>query len=85
MSDAHDKPSDSDRSGATTCYATDRDHQIIDAVSIALDGRIGYVDDAVRLRANILCGGGRNDKLLTACEIAVAYIRWAQDLKQEKA
>lgn len=60
--------------------ATDSDHRIIDAVSVALRGQIGSDDDVARLRQQIE-GGESTDKLETACEIAVAFIRWAQDLK----
>lgn len=63
--------------------ASDWDHRIIDATSIALDGKIGRDDDVDRLREKIEQGEGE-DKLKTACEIAVAFIRWAQDLKQDK-
>lgn len=61
--------------------ATDRDHRIIDSTSVALEGRIGSEDDVHRLVNQIKCGGGTKDKLETACEIAIAFIRWAQDLK----
>jgi hypothetical protein len=60
--------------------ATDWDHRILDAVSVALDGKIGQDDDITRLRSQIE-NGSSVDKLNTACEIAVACIRWAQDLK----
>jgi hypothetical protein len=63
--------------------ATDHDRRIIDAVSYALDGRIGSDDDVERLRKQIE-GGSSTDKLKTACEIAVAFIRWAQDLKDAR-
>ena len=62
--------------------ATDWDHKIIDAVSIALEGRIGQSDDISRLQAQII-NGPSEDKLKTACEIAVAFIRWSQDLKNK--
>ena len=60
--------------------ATEWDHRIIDAVSVALDGKIGQDDDIARLKQQIE-GGPSTDKLHTACEIAVAFIRWTQDLK----
>lgn len=63
--------------------ATDWDHRIITGVSVALDGKIGQQDDVERLRTQIE-GGPSEDKLKVACEIAVAFIRWAQDLKQQR-
>lgn len=63
--------------------ATDQDHRIIDGVSYALKGQIGRDDDVKRLREQIE-GGSSDDKMRTACEIAVAFIRWAQDLKDER-
>ncbi len=66
-----------------TKFASEWDHKIIDGVSIALDGRIGFADDVERLRSQIE-GGSSQDKLKTACEIAVAFIRYAQDLKEER-
>lgn len=65
--------------------ASDNDHRIIDATSIALDGSIGRDDDVQRLRHQIEQGNTSpgKDKLQVACEIAVAFIRWAQDLKPE--
>lgn len=62
--------------------ATDNDHRIIYATSIALNGKIGQDDDVARLRQQIELGSS-DDKLRTACEVAVAFIRWAQDLKKE--
>lgn len=61
---------------------TDKDHRIIDATSIALDGKIGESDDVTRLK-NQIHQSDSEDKLSTACEIAVAFIRWAQDLKEQ--
>lgn len=61
--------------------ATDWDHRIIDGVSIALSGKIGSDDDVARLRKQIE-EGESTDKLETACKISVAFIRWAQDLKE---
>ncbi len=61
--------------------ATDWDHRIIDSVSYALHGNIGTSDDVERLRAVITPKDG--DTTRVACEIAVAFIRWAQDLKAE--
>lgn len=61
--------------------ATDNDHRIIDTTSIALNGKIGQDDDVARLRKQIELGSS-DDKLRTACEIAIAFIRWAQDLKK---
>ena len=56
-------------------YMTDEDERIITAVSVALEGKIGLDDDVDRLQ------GFAVDELHTACEIAVAFIRFAQDLK----
>ena len=61
---------------------TDADHRIIDAVSIALKGRIGSEDD-VKLLREAIEGGPCEDKLKVACEIAVAFIRRADDLKRQ--
>jgi len=58
------------------------DKKIIDAVSVALDGKIGQEDDVARLREQIENGGSEN-KINTACEISVAFIRLTQDLKAE--
>lgn len=63
--------------------ATDWDHRIIDAVSVALGGLIGGRDDIDRLRSQIE-GGPSADKLKVSCEIAVAFIRWSQDLRRER-
>lgn len=60
-------------------FATDHDHRIIDSVSVALGGAIGAEDDAVRLHNAM---NGSSD--LAAYEIAVAFIRWAQDLKAQR-
>ena len=60
--------------------ASEWDHRIIDSASYALEGKIGQPDDVDRLYKQIE-GGESDDKLKTACEIAVAFIRWAQDLK----
>ena len=59
------------------------DSKIIDATSIALGGTIGREDDVQRLREQIE-GGSSEDKLKVACEIAVAFIRWSQDLKYQR-
>ena len=67
----------------TMKVATDWDRKIIDAVSIGMNGTIGTDDDIDRLR-NQIEGGQSEDKLHTACEIAVAFIRFAQDLKRER-
>lgn len=63
--------------------ATYEDHCIINGVSFALNGKIGQDDDVARLREQIELGSS-DDKLRTACEIAVAFIRWAQDLKSQR-
>ena len=62
--------------------ATDWDHRIIAGTSYCLGGKSGLDDDVDRLLYQIENGSSEN-KLRTACEIAVAFIRWAQDLKQE--
>ena len=67
----------------TTTTATDHDKRIIDAVSVALAGIIGQDDDIDRLYRQIN-GGQSTDKLRTACKIAVAFIRFAQDLKARR-
>jgi len=59
---------------------TDHDKNVLNAVSYALDGKIGQHDDIARLRHEIESGSNR-DKLHVACEIAVAFIRWSRDLK----
>ncbi len=64
--------------------ATEHDQKIIDAVSVAMGGQIGREDDAERLVEQVVNGEGGNP-VLTACEIAVAFIRFAQDLKTELA
>lgn len=63
--------------------ADDWDHSIINAVSIALKGQIGLKNDIERLKEQIVKGRS-TDKLHTACEIAVAFIRYAQDLKEQR-
>ncbi len=60
---------------------TEWDKKIIDAVSIALV-EVGREDDIQRLREQIE-NGKSEDKLHTACEIAIAWIRFAQDLKEK--
>ena len=62
---------------------TQKDREIINATSVALKGRIGGDNDIERLRKQIE-EGGNEDGLHVACEIAVAFIRWAQDLKSER-
>ena len=64
----------------TEQYRSDRDNRIIDGVSHALGGVIGQVDDRDRLRKEIE-DGPAEDKLKVAVDIAVAFIRFAQDLK----
>ena len=63
--------------------ATEQDHNIIVATSLALDGKIGRDDDTQRLRHAVETGVC-DDKMKTLAEIAVAYIRWAQDLKRQR-
>jgi len=62
-------------------FTTAEDKRIIDAVSIALKGRIGDTDDVLRLYEQVSKGSSEN-KLYTACEIAIAFIRFAQDMKE---
>lgn len=62
--------------------ATPWDHQIIDAVSAALGARVESEDSKTILRAEIESGNS-GDKMSTAVEIAVAFARYAQDLKAE--
>jgi len=62
-------------------YATDWDGRITTAVSVALEGKIGQDNDIKRLKAQIE-DGPSEDKLHTACEIAVAFIR---ELADERA
>lgn len=63
-------------------YVTDADSAIMSAVSYALKGKIGQEDDVERLKKEIE-GGQSTDKLRTACEIAVAFIRLVQDKKAD--
>lgn len=63
--------------------ATDWDHRIIDGTSLALGGEIGHEDDVERLRG-ILIVTDQEGREKTLAEIAVAFIRWAQDLKAER-
>lgn len=60
---------------------TDKDRRIIDAVAVGLI-EVGKDDDIERLR-KLIEGGESSDHLHTACEIAIAWIRFAQDLKEE--
>ncbi len=63
--------------------ATEWDHRIIDGISYALKGQIGQDDDVERLLAQVREGPAQ-DKERTLAEIAIAFIRWSQDLKDEK-
>lgn len=65
------------------CYASDWDHRIIDATSMSLGGEVGREDDLNRLMRAIEDGEGE-DKLKTACEVAIAFIRLSQDLRLER-
>jgi hypothetical protein len=60
---------------------TDRDRRIIDSVAVSLV-EVGKDDGVERLLAAVMKGESE-DKLHTACEIAIAWIRFAQDLKEE--
>ena len=55
---------------------TDRDNKLIRSVLDELNGTVGYYDDIERLHRLVAC----NERL--ACEIAVAFIRLSEDLKQ---
>ena len=55
---------------------TDRDRQVIRSVLDYLNGMVGYEDDIDRLHMLVACNERR------ACEIAVAFIRLSEDLKQ---
>lgn len=61
---------------------TDKDRRVIDAVAVGLI-EVGKEDDIQRLRT-LIEGGESADHLQTACEIAIAWIRFAQDLKEER-
>jgi hypothetical protein len=63
--------------------ASDWDHRIVTAVSYALGGMIGQTDDVDRLTQQIVRGDS-TDKMRTAVGIAVAFIRWSQDLKRKR-
>jgi hypothetical protein len=65
----------------TESLRTDWDNRIIDSVSIGLV-EVGLDDDVTRLQLLIEQGESK-DKLRTACEIAIAWIRFAQDLKND--
>jgi hypothetical protein len=55
---------------------TDRDNKLIRSVLDELNGTVGYYDDVERFHRLVAC----NERL--ACEIAVAFIRLSEDLKQ---
>ena len=55
------------------------DRRIMDSTSVALGGIIGENDDVERLQE--ACNNS-SDPYRTACEIAVAFIRHNQDLKE---
>jgi hypothetical protein len=57
--------------------ATDSDHRIIDAISVALKGEIGREDDVERLLGKV----ESENRQQCLAQIAVAFIRWSQDLK----
>jgi len=61
-------------------YCSDWDHRVITGVSLALGGMVGLADDVDRLMQQIVRGPS-TDKMRTAVEIAVAFIRFSQDLK----
>jgi len=67
--------------GETVLVRDGRDDLVIDAVSIGLV-EVGLEDDVQRLR-ELIESGSSDDKMHTACEVAIAWIRFAQDLKHE--
>jgi hypothetical protein len=63
--------------------ATDWDNRIIAAVSVALKGSIGEQNDVERLLKQVTpTEPAEREKVLA--EIAIAFIRWAQDLKRQR-
>ena len=56
-----------------------QDRRIMDTTSVALSGVIGQDDDVERLQK--ACSKSR-DPFRTACEVAIAFIRRNQDLKE---
>lgn len=60
--------------------ATDFDHRIMDATSVALGGAVESTDKWTRIRDILL----EPSEPQAACEIALAFIRWSQDLKKER-
>ena len=64
-------------------HATIEDHKIISEVAVRLGGRAGRSDDVSKVMNMVECSGSEH-KLMTACEIAVAFIRYAQDLRDDK-
>lgn len=63
----------------------DYDHRVIDAVSVGLGGQCGQDDDKARLLELIEKGNETVEPDIgVACDIAVAFMRWAQDLKSER-
>lgn len=63
--------------------ATDMDHRIINTVSVALGGIIGEDNDVDRLLAQIVPTDPKERERALA-QIAVVFIRWAQDLKRQR-
>lgn len=59
---------------------TDHDQTIIDGV-LSVMGEVGLATDHKRLREAIEQGAG-SDKLAAAVEIAVAFMRYAEELKR---
>ena len=62
---------------------TDQDHRVVDSTSIALDGKIGQEDDVERLMA-VVENSITLDTLQSMAFIAVAHIRFVQDLKGQR-
>lgn len=71
--------------------ASQRDHRLMDTCSVVLGGVVGEPNDGERLKAAIMEGSGEyalsslpSDPLDTAVDLAIAWCRFAQDLKIER-
>jgi hypothetical protein len=65
----------------SACCATDSDHRIIDSTSVALRGCIGTDKDVETLIGKVAAKSSAHRER-TLAEIAIAFIRWSQDLKR---